>query len=320
MKSKKVTLVLGAGSSASLGYPVGKTLREEIISIALGHRQDFAITCGLYDNPSDLFSFVSAFRASQMFSIDAFLARRPEFSSIGKKVVAAILLEAEARTRPDEVESDDHWQRYFFNKFASESWNDLNFSSVSIITFNYDRSFEHYLLTAIINSYGKSEADAVEKLKTLEVVHVYGWLGSPYSNDSDYLRYGMPPSKERVLAAATKIKVIPEGRDDDAVLHTARKMLYEADTICFMGFGFDETNLRRLKANYTCAKIFSTPNVGVRSRNIVASCLGLTHAEANQSFEAVGQKWLNKSENATFPPGFSDSKCLQVIRENLIFG
>jgi hypothetical protein len=52
-------------------------------------RQSYAIPAGLYSEDNLLQKFVNSFKQSQMFSIDAFLARRPEFSEIGKRSVVA---------------------------------------------------------------------------------------------------------------------------------------------------------------------------------------------------------------------------------------
>ena len=317
-KPKNITLVLGAGASHSMGYPVGSALRSKVLEIGSTERQSFAITAGLYQDPGSLTHFVESFLRSQMFSIDAFLARRPEFSEIGKQVIAALLLEVEDEKRLRSVESRDHWYRYFYNKFAAESWEHLDFSSICIATFNYDRSLEKFLHDAIKDSYGKSDAQASEKLDSLSIVHIYGSLGSPIPGKEDHLVYGGPVTAAKVKVAANSLKVIPEGRDNDAALTRAREMLQSADRIAFMGFGFDETNVARLKAEQTCKSRVLKPDGMYKNRTIVATCMGFTAAEAKKAFQLIGQELRDYEAPGAIPPGFYLENCLNLLRETLI--
>jgi hypothetical protein len=81
MMKYKLALVLGAGSSLSMGYPTGTELRRLILEEL---PTELLCESGEYTE-YDIGQFVKQFRASQMFSIDAFLARRNDFSDIGKK-------------------------------------------------------------------------------------------------------------------------------------------------------------------------------------------------------------------------------------------
>jgi len=107
------------------------------------------------------------------------------------------------------------------------------------------------------------------------IVHVYGWLGSPWVGSADYLPYkahlgdAAHYAAERwVREAAVRIKVIPEGRDEGPSLAVAKEALAAAKQICILGFGFDETKLRRV----------GTPNVfneGAGTKLAVAPPWGL---------------------------------------------
>jgi len=317
-RPKNITLVLGAGASQAMGYPVSSDLRNKILNLGMVDRQSYAIPAGLYSEDDLLQKFVNSFKQSQMFSIDAFLARRPEFSEIGKRSIAALLMEVEDEQRLLNIEHRDHWYRYFYNKFSVETWEHLDFSNISIVTFNYDRSLEKFLHESIKGSYGKSNAEAAEKLDSLKIVHIYGSLGSPVPGKKDYLAYGGAITAQNIQIAADSLKVIPEGRDDDAALNTAREMLAAADCIAFMGFGFDETNIARLDAKNTCKCKIVQPDGTYKNRNIVATCLGFTSAEAMKAFKLVGQKLNGYHLPSSDPPGFYSNNCLGMLRETLI--
>lgn len=317
MSSLETTLVLGAGASFSMGYPVGAGLRQQLLQLADGNRQTSSINAGLYDPPGMLQKFVREFRESQLDSIDNFLARRTEFADIGKRAIAAVLLACENRDQLFSDESDDHWYRYLFNKLAADSWDELNFSKLSIVTFNYDRSFEHYLLWALMSSYGRSQEDVIDKLRQLQVIHIYGTLGAIWPNHTAYMPYGSDVTREKVTAAANTLRIIPEGRADDTTLQAAKALLYNADTIIFLGFGFDQTNLDRLNASKTCrAQRERLPNNFIE-RTVVATCKGLTVREIRSAHRRVCGDDPNSIIAPRYKSDFLDTDCLGLLRATL---
>lgn len=306
--SKKITLLLGAGSSLSMGYPVGASLRSEIIQFA-NNRYKTHI-CDSMADERDLNLFVEQFKLSQMESIDAFLARRPNFSEIGKRAIAAILLDKENERLLHSSDHTDNWYRYFFNKITSDKWEKLDFSNISIVTFNYDRSLEFYLTNAMKASYGKSFDSCCDKLKELKIIHVYGTLGESHPRNTDYFYYGEKINRRRVDIAASKLKVIPEGRQDDETLNAARKELLSADRIGFLGFGFDSINLQRLDSKVTCSRIVETELNGKKFRTIHGTCVGMTDAEIHKA--------SNMTIGASYEGCFYKTGCLQMLRETLL--
>jgi hypothetical protein len=310
--AKKIALVLGAGASVAMGYPVGAKLRELIIS-NLSQPPYLQLICGAHEfDPSEVASFVREFRNSQMLSIDAFLARRDAFSEIGKRAIAAILLKHE---NPDLLHScshHDNWYQYFFNKFSVRDWESLTFENISVVTFNYDRTLEHYLAHAMQFAYGKTPYEAFEKLKTLNIIHVYGVLGSCDPEVQPYSNFGTEPNSLHVKHAASKLKVIPEGRQDDETLNAARTVLSEADKIVFLGFGFDSTNLERLDSKITCRE--QTIGNPITMRMVRGTAMGMTNAEIRKATKETA------GINVAVPNGmrYEPIGCLQLLRETLI--
>lgn len=266
--------------------------------------------CDTIDDEQHLKIFIEQFRYSQMESIDAFLARRPEFAEIGKRVIAAILLDKEDKNLIHAPDDSDGWYRYFFNKITSEKWEELDFSRISIVTFNYDRSLEFYLANAMMASYGQSFQACCDKLNELKIIHVYGMLGGTNPLSADYFPYGEKLNKEKIHIAASKLKVIPEGRQDDENLILARKELASADNIGFLGFGFDQINLQRIDSQSTC----SVHNRNSNSRytfKIIATCFGMTEAEIRKAAK------MTRGDGAA-GDFYKDTNCLQALRESLL--
>ena len=313
---KTIALVLGAGASAWLEFPLGGTLRNRILNLVDHERFSFAVNTGLYSfGEHELKIFINEFKKSQMNSIDSFLARRREYTDIGKAAIAAILLEAESQNDLFSHESKDNWYRYLLNRLSSETWNELDFSQLKIVTFNYDRSLEFYLKGSLQHAYGKTIEEVEEKLSQLEIIHVYGSLGSAFKTDQDFLTYGAKLESEIVLKSSKNLRVIPEGRDSDPVLNQARELLTQADAIAFLGFGFDSINIKRLDAEKTCCRQISL-NGNRFERYIAATTMGL---KASEILKIANLLQALLDHGPTLPPtGFESSTCLNLLRETLI--
>lgn len=315
--SYKVCLVLGAGASVAMGYPVGSELRSNILEHSTGKYEEFICSNSLGIFSDQVEEFVKVFRASQMLSIDAFLARRQEFAEIGKRAISAILLDRENKDLLHSCEHNDHWYSYFFNKIAAaHDWDGLNFNEVAIITFNYDRSFEHYMVNALMHSYGKSFIEAHKKLDSMKIVHIYGELGSSNPMDSDYFPYGSAISQKYISVASSRLKVIPEGRKEDRFVRESKEALLNSKRIAFLGFGFDERNLELLNSKETCQdKIyFNNSNL---LRKVVGTCLGMTNAEALKALNATA-KGSGMILGINVNDYFHDKNCLNMLKETLI--
>src|ERR1035437_10205984 len=106
--TSKTVLILGAGASCGYGFPVGSQLRQRILAL----RDDVEASNIMMFSRSFTRKFVDAFGNAQVYSIDTFLGRRPEFVEIGKAAIAYILLSCEQKANLTSDTNDDHWYRY----------------------------------------------------------------------------------------------------------------------------------------------------------------------------------------------------------------
>jgi hypothetical protein len=254
MAKPKTLFILGAGASKPYGYPTGIELRELI----LGRGYENIIIDALGDDYSELaatekyHSFIDEFTRSSVYSIDSFLEHRPEFMKIGKISIAAALFhyENDGQLR----KAYDNWYMDLFNRINT-SFDTIDKYNISFITFNYDRSLEQFLFEAIRCRFGKDYNECIEKLNNIPIIHLYGQLVDlPWqnSNGHEYLCTSMiahEKSIKRIREAPSNIKLINDERsvEQSAEFQNSYQQISEADTIYFLGFGFDETNLRRLK-------------------------------------------------------------------------
>lgn len=328
MIEKNTVLILGAGASFPYGFPLGSELRRGILELKHPANVGAAVVSTDLRNHPLFDEFINDFHASRLYSIDAFLATRTRFSDIGKLAIAAVLLACERVSKKTIFPSTTQdWYDYLWNRIAAASnWDQLDFTKLSVVTFNYDRSLETFLLEAVRASYGVTAQQAISKLQTLKIIHVYGDLGSPWPDDDRYAEFGTTLDDEMVLKAAQSIAVIPEARDGDPKFLEAQTVLGCAEKICFLGFGFDLLNLRRLRANEVCTNMFVGASEKTRPRELAFSCYGRSEAEAHRDAYLCGQAQVAMANEpiglrlAKYPPGFFHASCLETLSRSLILG
>jgi hypothetical protein len=249
MITTPTVLVLGAGASSPYGFPTAKEL-EELICEKFKSPETRASVVLSTESPysaKQFFEFREAFLRSPQ-SIDAFLQRRPEFLEVGKLAIAYCLIpfENEANLyRADRDLQGGNWYKYLAGKLDS-SFEEFGDNKLSMITFNYDRSLEYYLLNSLIHSHGKKRDECAYALAQIPIVLVYGQLGEgPYPQQGS--RQYRPNEVEQfiyVKTAADGIKLYHE--EAKAATEKAREILSKAKRICFLGFGYHAFNIDRL--------------------------------------------------------------------------
>ncbi|HEY8085923.1 MAG TPA: hypothetical protein VIE69_10015 [Methylophilaceae bacterium] len=310
MITKPTVLVLGAGASMPYKFPSGHELRELICQTIHG-TEGWLGQVLVKHFPSisnlEIKHFGRIFMDSHINSIDSFLARRQEFAEIGKQTIATILCQKE---HPDEFttvgSNADHWYGAFWNRLVADIDNPdgLKTNNIKIITFNYDRSLEYFLHTAIKNTFRLTDSAALELLTHIPILHVYGQLGHFGTIPSDDTRpYERNLDSYSHTIAANGIKIIPEARDDDIAFQTAREYLQWAEHICFLGFSFDELNVKRLGI----ANIMNNKHVNNSPHSLLASGFGMTDAEME-----IARRQLGMNSNPRWHT--QQVKCLEMLR------
>lgn len=222
MIKNDTVLILGAGSSFEVGFPLGKELINQIHALAVGKTQGIHRTPSggmslvwvpnakllarllevaeekKEDNTSysesDIKNFINDLWDSKQLSIDDFLSLRREYSLVGKLFILFVLSKYEDshRFKPHKDLSSPGreiitypswgWYEYLWERLQEGTrgnFDKLKQNKLSIITFNYDRSIEHFLFMAIRAAYNLHKKDDIvaEFFKYVIVKHVYGELG-----------------------------------------------------------------------------------------------------------------------------------------------
>lgn len=249
MIEKPTVLILGAGASMPYGFPSNLDLMNKILielkPNALHKLSRQIIDLGI--SPDFIEKFINSLSMAGKLSVDEFLEHNPKFSEIGKLAITLTLVkyEIEARLFEEEIRGNS-WYEYLWNRLDAP-FEDFDKNRLSIITFNYDRSIEHYLITAMTKLYGKSVKACSEKLGKIPIIHVHGKLSSlPWQKGKAKRRYSTQHDKDIVMASK-QIRVIAEKEDSSREFNKAYRIVNSASKIYFLGFGYHSTNLRRLR-------------------------------------------------------------------------
>lgn len=246
MIEKHTVLILGAGASFGFGYPLGEGLKDRVVH-SLGGQFVEHLKTGYGFRPA-MKHLVDAFkedlRKDRALSIDRFLAKHTQdYRILGKVTIAKVIIECEIGQ----------------NLFSNNSWYDKLYSIInpypnlknladnklSIVTFNYDRSLEHFLYERLLGDYGeKRQVEIITVLNKLKIVHVHGRVNPlPWENQQLGIPYGNSGFTPNIFEIAEGLR-IPD--DNDKQIKEAHTLIEKAEIVYFLGFGYDHTNLEGL--------------------------------------------------------------------------
>jgi hypothetical protein len=225
--------------------------------------------------------------ASNPLVIDYFLGHNPDLHVAGKFLIALAILECEFHSdrsnanykyrninralsdKPASFRDNDDWYRYIVEQLTRDCRDspDLTRNPVRFITFNYDMSLEDQLYRRLSGMTRFAKNDVSGFLDNGRIIHVYGKIGSgigmrtpekaifgPLGNNRplDATDPALHAFLVAAIGAAASIQTIdPIDKELNAdALTSARTSIAEAKTICFLGYGFDDNNNRRLNIKH----------------------------------------------------------------------
>ncbi len=248
MITKPTVLVLGAGASAHINYPIGCTLREKIIkNLSTESTTEFQQIAREGFSEEQISNFVSKFRNCGVISIDAFLEHQIQYREIGRLAIAQALIPCENLDTLFPIDTIT-WYAHLFKEMSC-TFEQFDQNQISFIIFNYDRSLEHFFFISLSNLYEKSSDEVAKKLAKLKFIHIYGYLDDLIWQNPKGRDYTKKCSPAQLRQAASKIRIIHDDVSNDEILKEAYNCLNKASLICFLGFGYDPVNMDRIRLN-----------------------------------------------------------------------
>lgn len=247
------TFVLGAGASQPYGFPTGIGLRKIILENFIPNPNTQWIEALNLQNVDKAVAlrFASQFSRSGTLSIDSFLSSHSDLVTVGKICIALALIpfEEEDKLFEPALAGSVGWYEHLLKNIVSS--NDMvQPGIITIITFNYDRSLDHFIYKAIMNTFSdqleKQEVKIENLLDRIQIHHIHGQLGD-LSWQGNHSRAYSPNLSEGSLEIAWKRIRVPSEQYENKTADTiVGYNLNQSERIYFLGFGYDDDNLEKL--------------------------------------------------------------------------
>lgn len=264
MIDHRVVLVLGAGASQPYGFPLGRGLINRVVSVA-GEKRKNLIDWGFDGRVID--NFTQALRRARVRSIDEFLESRKGYVPLnfGKALIAYELISCE---KEDNLyPAQDDWVRELFGFMCTETLEEFRNNKLTVVTYNYDRSFDLMLFHYLKEKHSAQDEQVQEVLSKIQIIHLHGQIGllpHQYTRNSEPHR-GYTPNltHQDIIMAINGIQIIHEDVDvaNEPEYKRAHDAIRLAEYVIFLGFGYHQTNVQRLRLPECCARSFGTSRV-----------------------------------------------------------
>lgn len=340
----QTVFVLGAGASAEVDMPDGRALANSI-SRALYFRFQAYQRTEVFDhqmhghlerlaaiNQQPIGLYQQAAREIQggielAGSVDEYLYRHADralVAPVGKLAILHCIAKAEqnsklyvgndARSRSILEGGRNTWLRDFSEQLCfGRPATDIGkiFDGIAIISFNYDRCLQRYLMAFIEQAYHTSSGVAEEAVSTLRVLYPYGTIGSLTTRGASYLPFGVSSDAVDLSCRIDAIRTFTEQVADHSTIDDIKATIQGADRLVFLGFGFHKPNLDMLDPG--------EPMRNRRSRDILATAFGLSLANANAVQQQLVERFTRlETKFATVERELKAQQLLQDYRLRLM--
>lgn len=193
-------------------------------------------------------------------------------------MIAKILIGHEEDTSLYSLSCEDDWYTYLWREhmFDTDYESFRRNLKVSFITFNYDRSLEHFMFNAIQKTYNRSDEEVKCIIEQMNIIHLYGSLGPLKWQDAYGYQYSNTDDVRRLLLCIDEIHILQNEREQH--FHKAKEIIAQAENVIFMGFGYDPINIDRLDV------------ATIVRKNIIGTTYGYTDEEENRRLSILRAK------------------------------
>jgi hypothetical protein len=315
MFSQPIVFVIGAGASAEFKMPVGAELKKRIAQTLnftkgpnSGDVRFYNLIITRFGDDGYVKAAAELSRIIGRFdSIDEALNWFSEHTivSIGKSAIAWEILKAERTSNlynNDDPNFISHasrheaWTEQFLGMAISAVKRDCIwdvFSNVTIIKFNYDRTLEHYLYSALQRRFEVSEKDSVRAISQLHIIRPYGTVRPlPWQKEQiNRVEFGYDISNDfdQLHNISERIRTYTEQITEPELQHALTQAVNNAKQVVFLGFGYHQQNMRLI-----------SPSTQV-GRYVLATVFGIDSNNYDRMIEMLRTKLLTAREPQLLP-------------------
>lgn len=298
MFSSNTVFIVGAGGSYELGLPLGETLKSRICEIVRldcnGAFENSRFKYVINKTARAAMTAPEAYAAAcqrilhglpNVSSIDTFLDIHRDNKVLveaGKIALVIAILEAERSCSlmerfdlydgnihgpPPAVDAGIKFEDSWFVQLGYLLTQDYTradvrgiFDNVTFLTFNYDRCIETFAYNWLKETYEIAAGEAAAIASRLDVLHVYGTIGSPaWTGKPNFVEFGHKHGTDS-RAITRDIRTFTETIESETAA-LIRNKIAEAETLVFLGFGWLPQNLEILglkSPDNNVARVFYT--------------------------------------------------------------
>lgn len=262
MLKTDVLFVIGAAVSAELGLPMGEGLKKKIVGLLPAGRsggddemRHYAESYGLM---RECITLKTALPLAA--SIDNLIEHRSDnegLVKIAKVAIAFAISEAEVacaiggtRSSLSDLPADGSYAALFRLIVGGVPKPQLEdaFARLRVITFNYDRTLEVFLLRAIMAYANLSTDEAQQVLSRATIIHAYGALGASGGGLSwGVTAFERRPPIQHIAHDAGGLRTFSEKLEDGSD-QPMRDLVAASKQIVFLGCAYHRQNMSLLEA------------------------------------------------------------------------
>jgi hypothetical protein len=265
MPLKNVVFILGAGSNQNYGFFSGEGLKNYCcyeFKKRLDKFPNIDNPPGILKKDAEILSEIANTRSHD--NIDQILSMNADLELVGKFAIVDAILHCERHSYPF-AQLNLYISLFRFirkginhpNEFEQIFENDFTF-----ITFNYDRSLEYYFYNALHNFKRNLQNLSDIYRRVFKIYHFYGTLGSILKGEANYLEFGSNPDPFKLIDASSSIEVLHNDKLPSNFI-AIQDALKKANIVFFLGFGFDDENLRKLRIPETLSHDCNVYGTGI---------------------------------------------------------
>lgn len=314
MIEKKTVFILGAGASKPYEFPTARELRIDIINNSF----KYFLELGKYWDSEQIewqkkqFNiFTERLQKAKTVSIDLLLSINNDLADLGKKLITLSLNHFEKQYYQKYLSDPTHYDWYdeLYNTFliagihSIDNTEDFKNNKVAFITFNYDRSLEYFLWTALSYHFHSLEDKILYEIySSIPIIHVYGDLGNfndviqKKSGNNDLGGISHPNDLGRI---SKNIKTIYERTDVEK--EKIMGLIENAEQLFFMGFGFADENV----------KAIGLDKIKWNKRTCYSTAFDITDREQQRIKNRLSSNLKNKVQFV------EKSDCLYLVKNHL---
>ncbi len=212
-------------------------------------------------------------------SIDHFLELHKNDAnilSLSKAMISRLILGGEYDCAPLRSPIDNPaFEEMWLQNFAHICFEGVDRSSIaealgqfSVISFNYDRCFERFLMIALQILYDLDDAESAAQAARVPVVHPYGQLGVlPGWGRGLEVPFGKRLlSSSELIEVSNQIRTYSEGVAPGDVKNRIDRLVLDSKRVVFLGFGFNYQNIR----------VLTPDELGENHKRVYGTCMNVS--------------------------------------------